>query len=69
MKVIAALALSLALLGGLAACSKEPVAARPTAAAKATEVAQVWICPMDKEVMAAQPGDCPKCGMKLEQKK
>src|SRR5579859_1372624 len=25
-----------------------------------------FICPMDPEVRSAQPGKCPKCGMKLE---
>ena len=28
--------------------------------------AQVWICPMDPEVRADKPGDCPICGMALE---
>jgi Cu+-exporting ATPase len=28
--------------------------------------AQRYICPMDPEVNAAQPGACPKCGMALE---
>jgi P-type Cu+ transporter len=27
---------------------------------------QTYICPMDTEVRAAQPGNCPKCGMVLE---
>lgn len=26
-----------------------------------------WTCPMDPEVISDQPGDCPKCGMALEQ--
>ncbi|MFP6876282.1 MAG: copper-translocating P-type ATPase [Roseibacillus sp.] len=26
-----------------------------------------WTCPMDPEVVSDQPGDCPKCGMALEQ--
>ena len=25
-----------------------------------------WVCPMDPEVRAAEPGVCPKCGMALE---
>ena len=25
-----------------------------------------FVCPMDPEVRSAQPGKCPKCGMKLE---
>src|SRR3954453_14040979 len=24
-----------------------------------------WVCPMDPDVHAAQPGVCPRCGMKL----
>jgi Cu+-exporting ATPase len=28
--------------------------------------ASAWICPMDPEVRASQPGACPKCGMALE---
>jgi len=26
-----------------------------------------WTCPMDPEVISEKPGDCPKCGMALEQ--
>ncbi|WP_411827625.1 copper-transporting P-type ATPase [Luteolibacter sp. AS25] len=26
-----------------------------------------WTCPMDPEVISDKPGDCPKCGMALEQ--
>src|SRR5688572_7836355 len=25
----------------------------------------VWICPMDKDIRALVPGNCPRCGMKL----
>ncbi|WP_321471281.1 heavy metal-binding domain-containing protein [uncultured Paludibaculum sp.] len=25
----------------------------------------VWLCPMDKDVRAAKPGVCPRCGVKL----
>ena len=72
MRLIASLALSLALLGGLAGCSKDPPAAaatRPAAAAPAKAArAEVWICPMDQDVVADQAGSCSKCGMKLELK-
>lgn len=69
MKLIASLALSLALLGGLAACAKEPPAAAPQTTAAEAKAGQTWICPMDKEVVSDKPADCPKCGMKLELKK
>lgn len=26
-----------------------------------------WTCPMDPEIISDKPGDCPKCGMALEQ--
>jgi hypothetical protein len=72
MKLLASLALSLALLGGLAGCAKEPAAAEATkpaaAAAGKAAPAATWICPMDKDVVAAKAGTCPKCGMKLELK-
>ena len=28
-----------------------------------------WVCPMHEEVTAARPGDCPKCGMKLVERR
>jgi P-type Cu+ transporter len=72
MRTTALIALTLTLLAGSTGCSKEPPAAAPPAAATAgapTKVAQVWTCPMDKEVVSDKPGSCPKCGMKLELKK
>jgi len=38
---------------------KRPSASQPSST-------PVWICPMDPEVRASKPGDCPKCGMALE---
>jgi hypothetical protein len=38
------------------------------AAAKSEKAAQ-YTCPMHPEVVKDQPGDCPKCGMKLVEKK
>ena len=29
----------------------------------------LYVCPMHPEVTSDRPGQCPKCGMKLEQKK
>ena len=40
------------------AANKPPVATKPPGATKYT-------CPMHPEVIADQPGRCPKCGMKL----
>ena len=37
--------------------------AQPPPAAKAR-----YVCPMHAEVQSSAPGDCPKCGMKLERK-
>jgi hypothetical protein len=34
-----------------------------------SEKAAHYTCPMHPEVMKDQPGDCPKCGMKLVEKK
>jgi hypothetical protein len=30
-----------------------------------TTAATLYTCPMHKEVVASQPSNCPKCGMKL----
>ena len=30
---------------------------------------KTYTCPMDPEVVRKEPGNCPKCGMKLEEKK
>jgi len=38
------------------------------AAAKSDKAAQ-YTCPMHPEVVKDNPGDCPKCGMKLVEKR
>src|SRR5487761_929930 len=42
-----------------------PVAPRP-GQENPKAVAQAYVCPMDADVRAAEPGACPKCGMALE---
>ncbi|MFI5251472.1 MAG: heavy metal-binding domain-containing protein [Bacteroidota bacterium] len=37
-----------------------------TAVKNATKV--IYVCPMDADVVSSKPGDCPKCGMKLQKK-
>jgi hypothetical protein len=72
MRTTALIAITLTLLAGSTGCSKEPPAAAPPAAAAQgapAKAAEVWICPMDKEVVSDKPANCPKCGMKLELKK
>jgi hypothetical protein len=32
---------------------------------QADQDAKSWTCPMHPEVVQAEPGKCPKCGMKL----
>jgi len=49
------------LLAG-AGCAKTERAASSSAGTKYT-------CPMHPEVMQDKPGNCPKCGMKLVEKK
>ena len=34
-----------------------------------TATAKQYTCPMHPEVVKDKPGDCPKCGMKLVEKK
>jgi hypothetical protein len=72
MRLVAIIATTLALLAGPSSCSREPPAAAPPATDAAlapSKGAEVWICPMDKDVVSNRPSTCPKCGMKLELKK
>jgi hypothetical protein len=46
----------------LSGCSSDQKAAK-------SEKAAQYTCPMHPEVVKDQPGDCPKCGMKLVEKK
>jgi hypothetical protein len=42
-----------------------PSAPRVTPATVPTTAATAHTCPMHKDVVTSQPGNCPKCGMKL----
>lgn len=37
----------------------------PAPPTPATSNDLVWVCPMDKDIRALVPGNCPRCGMKL----
>jgi Cu+-exporting ATPase len=44
----------------------KPLAAAPAVAASAPSAPTQWTCPMHPEIVRAQPGSCPICGMALE---
>lgn len=46
-----------------------PKAASPARISPAPQSAVVYTCPMHPEVKSNKPGNCPKCGMKLELQK
>ena len=47
--------------------SAAPSAPTTTPTIAPAAAAALYTCPMHKEVVSAQPGRCPKCGMKLVQ--
>lgn len=63
------LIVSLVLLGATAliSCGSNPGKEKKS---ETKEVASVqYTCPMHAEVLSDKPGDCPKCGMALVEKK
>ena len=58
---LAAMALGLAVFG-VAGCKKSE-------SAESGAHAHQYTCPMHPEVVKDAPGNCPKCGMKLVEKK
>ena len=59
--LLASLALGLSVFG-MTGCDK------PAPVAGATQTRQ-YTCPMHPDVVKDAPGNCPKCGMKLVEKK
>lgn len=49
-------------------CFAQTTANSPSASATAAAKKE-YTCPMHPEVVKDEPGKCPKCGMKLEEKK
>ena len=61
---------SMILIGGLLLTAALSNAQEPEAEKPVTEEQQVmYTCPMHPEVVQAEPGKCPKCGMDLVEKK
>lgn len=50
----------------LAACSGSGKKEETSNNASADSGKYSYTCPMDTEVVSANPGNCPKCGMELE---
>ena len=57
-------------LVGCVVCTGVPQTSQQGAKPAMKDSAQVqavrYVCPMDKDVVAAKPGKCPKCGMTLQ---
>ena len=61
---------SIILIGGLLLTAALTHAQEPETKEPVTEEQQVmYTCPMHPEVVQAEPGKCPKCGMELVEKK
>jgi hypothetical protein len=57
-------AVSMALFAGCGNANQSKTSTQQTSAEKV-----VYTCPMHPEVTSDKPGNCPKCGMKLVEKK
>jgi hypothetical protein len=55
--------------GGMEMGSMPGMADHAAAATQASQPAAAYICPMHSEITSDKPAACPKCGMKLVQKK
>jgi predicted lipoprotein with Yx(FWY)xxD motif len=63
------IALSIAALGFTSVPSDTTKAAKQKKTTTVKSKAKtVYVCPMDKDVVSSKPGNCPKCGMKLQMK-
>ena len=49
--------------------SEEPGRSTAGTVTSAAEAAMLYVCPMHPDVVRSQTGNCPKCGMKLVEKK
>jgi membrane fusion protein, copper/silver efflux system len=66
-RIIAVTALAVALVGGLFTCGTSR-ANRSGSTRASVNAATVYICPMHPHYHSDHPGNCPICGMHLEQK-
>ena len=63
-RIIALATVAVSIIAGVFTCGT----ARPHWAAASTHVATVYICPMHPHYHSDNPGNCPICGMRLDQK-
>jgi len=49
-------------------CKKKFLAQGPSKEPQRPQTKNIYTCPMHPEISSGEPGDCPKCGMRLEPK-